>query len=61
MDLRYIALERSQGLSGQRGVKAAEIGAITLLYAPDLKALIRGSLQAPELRGAKEPLLPEPI
>jgi hypothetical protein len=25
-----------QGLSGQRGVLAAEIGAITLLYAPDL-------------------------
>ena len=61
MDLRYIALKRSQGLSGQRGVQAAEIGAITLLYAADLKALIRGSLQAPELRGAKEPLLPEPI
>ena len=26
----------SQGLSGQRGVQAAAIGAITLLYAPDI-------------------------
>jgi hypothetical protein len=32
-DLRYIAQERSQGLSGQRGLLAAEIGAITWLRA----------------------------
>jgi hypothetical protein len=48
-----------QGLSGQRVVLAATIGAITRLRARSQPR--RGYLEALEVRGAKERLLPEPL
>src|SRR5215207_9549207 len=50
---------RGQGLSGERGGSPSATGATARLRSGSQSR--RGSVEAPQVRGAKEPLLPEPL